>query len=260
MINTFELDRRITHPHAGIRMIAPAPVREVLASIKQRTAVIDGQRVHTPLDPSQRTTLWTPELKARIQLMLGNRITARRYPERQIGESFMHEVDTERHIELLGLADRMSDHIVSEWQKIDPQKDIAVVLFGSVATGLVKSRLHPDPSNVDLAVVGDFNQEATTSLLNAIKSERTAIGEEIRSTCPNVDRTLDPLPGNVGVFVQRPQILTNDHFGEARVYLASGAYALHDPAGIWAEIDRGAIEYQAAVLAKRAAHTHKGQR
>ncbi len=259
MINTFELDRRITHPHAGIRVVAPAPVREVLSSIRQRTTLVEGQRVHTPLDPSQRPLLWTPELKARIQLMLSSKITARRYPERQIGESFMHEIDTERHIELLDMADRMSDHITSEWRNIEPEKDIAVVLFGSVATGLVKSRLHPDPSNIDLAVVGNFTTETTTALLNAIRKERTALGELIRSTCPNVDKTLDPLPGNVGVFVQKPEVLTKDHFGEARVYLASGAYALHDPAGIWAEIDKGAIEYQAGLLAKRAAHTHKGR-
>ncbi len=259
MISTLELDRRITHPHAGIRVVAPAPVREVLSSIRQRTTIIDGQRVHTPLNPSERESLWTPEHKARIQLMLASKITARRYPERRLGEIFMDQVDTGRHIELLDMADSMSDHIVSKWRTIDPQEDIAVVLFGSVATGLVKSRLHPDPSNIDLAVVGNFTQETTTALLNAVREERTALGERIRSTCPNVDRTLDPLPGNVGVFVQRPEVLTKDHYGEARVYLASGAYALHDPAGIWAGIDKGAIEYQASVLAKRAAHTHKGR-
>ncbi|MCL5970090.1 MAG: hypothetical protein M1450_01135, partial [Patescibacteria group bacterium] len=72
-------------------------------------------------------------------------ILAKRYPKPEQGRKFMESVDYERRKELLEKAVHLSESIVASWKEINPDKPIAIILFGSVAKGLVKQTQNPDP-------------------------------------------------------------------------------------------------------------------
>lgn len=254
MIATLETLRNgqyITLPRRGVRISAPPQLCEVLASIQAR------RQRHEPLTAEQRQSLWTPDQKARLNLLLRCKILARRFPTREDGNAFMQNVDPLRREEYLGYVEDMTANIVDAWGRVNPNKDIAVVLFGSVARGLVKDAGHPDPSNIDMTIIGAFTKEEKERLFDTIRPKREEIAAKIRASSPNLDYSLNPLPGNVGVYVQNRETLAKDGFGEARVYLASGAFALHDPAGIWKDIDAGAVGHEQALAERRLAHCRK---
>jgi predicted nucleotidyltransferase len=226
----------ITLPKRGLRVQAPAYVRRVMEVARKHKE--RGER----FTDEEKQSLWPDAEKARLRIMTNCSILRKRYPTREEGERFMHDVDYDQREFLLGQAGDLTLGIVESWQQIAPDKPIAVVLYGSVAKGLVKRPDHPDPSNIDLTVIGDISPEQRLELMDSIRSRREKVRERILARVPKVD-SREHNPGNAGVMVQHTDRLLNGGFYGARNYIASGAFALHDPKGIWKSIESEAIEY-----------------
>lgn len=190
----------------------------------------------------KRSSIWSNHEKARIRLMMNNSIFQRRYPSYEEGRSFMDHVDDQRREELFSYAEEVTEHIVFQWEKINPSKPIAVVLFGSVATGLVKRIDHPNPSNIDLAVIGEFSEEERVQLFTGIREKRDEIQTRVLQRCSKIDSD-EKNPGNVGVFIQQTQKLVNDGYKCALEYLSSNATVLYDPENIWKPIEEQALAF-----------------
>jgi hypothetical protein len=216
----------ITLPKRGIRVIPPAETRQNMERAR-----------------AGETVLWSDEEKARLLMMRDCNILAKRYPTKPEGETFMQEVNYEWRDELQAMAGEVTEDIVENWKQVAPHKDIAVLLFGSVAKGLVKQPHSTDPSNIDMAVIGNITDAERTELFDLIRPKRKTIQQRILSRCPYLDYEGNGAnPGNVGVMIQDVSKLEKDGFEPARRYVASGAFALHDPAGIWTRIESRAID------------------
>lgn len=216
----------ITLPRRGLKIIPPPETQENMRLARS------GQKV-----------FWTPEEKTRLRELISCTILEKRYPTKEDGQKFMaQDVDYGRREELLSMALELTNCIVSSWQTINPQKDIAIILFGSIAKGLVKKPTHPNPSNVDLAVIGDFTPEERDRLFDGIRCKRGEIQQKIISGNPNIDPS-ERNPGNAGVFIQTPNKLSNNDFSATRIYVRSNAQALYDPAGIWKNIEKKALAH-----------------
>lgn len=237
-------DFLITLPRLGLRVIAPRHVQAVMERAKRNKE--SGQR----FSPEEKQSLWPITEKARLNIMANCAILRRRYPTRVAGEEFMQNVDYERREELLQAARHLTEGIVGAWKQIDPKEDIAVLLFGSVAKGLVKREDHPDPSNVDLAVIGNIRPDQRVLLLDAIRPERERIREEILARVP-VLHSKERNPGNAGVMVQHTDKLRNGEYYGARNYIASGAFALYDPTNIWGQMEQEALAFTVAKATER---------
>lgn len=225
-----------TLPRRGISVLAHPSSQRILEEI--RTNGINGHPV------------WSLQEKARIRLLRDCRILARRYPDPQTGRDFMSHVSKERCEELFVMAQDLTSVIVESWQQISPGKDIAIILFGSVAKGLVKDVSHPDPSNIDVAVVGEITDDERLQLLDLIRPKRTELRDKIRGKCQDI-QTTDTNPGNAGVMVQNTQKLKNGCFSCALNYIAAGAFPLYDPAGIWEDIEQTALSQAAVKFEKK---------
>lgn len=223
-------DRFFTLPKRGIRVMAPLASRRILEDLRE-----NGKNGHS---------IWSPEEKARIKLLRDCRILARRYPNPQSGKDFMNHVSIDRREHLYRMAQDLTSHVVEQWHEIKPDKPIAVILFGSIAKGLVKNTNHPDPSNIDLAVLGNFSDSERSILMDKIKPKRLQIGEEIKKDCARIVSP-EKSPGNAGVFVQNIYKVKNGSYGCALNYISSGAIALYDPAGIWEKIEQEALSFYA---------------
>ncbi|HVZ58204.1 MAG TPA: nucleotidyltransferase domain-containing protein, partial [Patescibacteria group bacterium] len=149
---------------------------------------------------------------------------------------FMGEINFERRDQLLAIAHDASNKIVEEWKDINPNKEIAVLLFGSVAKGLVKRPEHKDPSNIDLAVIGDFSPEESEALFDAIRPYRADVQDMILQDCDEIESE-DHNPGNLGVLVQNTEKMSNGHFSGAINHISAGAFALYDPSNMWNAIE-----------------------
>lgn len=185
---------------------------------------------------------WSSEEKTRLQQVINCGILAKRYPNSQEGARFMNEIDYKWRDMLEIMAQELTNEIVFKWHKINATKDIAVVLFGSVAKGLVKRPDHPDPSNIDLSVIGNINIYERERLFDAIRPRRKEIQRRITANCSAIE-TGKPNPGNAGVSIQNIEKLKKDCYEPARRYVASNAYALYDPSGIWKEIETEALKW-----------------
>ena len=75
----------------------------------------------------------------RLRQITNDGTLRRRYPDPDEGRDFMDEIDFDRRNKLLGMAQEANHKIIEEWKGINPDKNIAVILFGSVAKGLVKN-------------------------------------------------------------------------------------------------------------------------
>jgi predicted nucleotidyltransferase len=215
----------ITLPKRGLRVIPPAETRQNMT--RART----GEKVS-----------WSAAEKARLLMLRDCNILAKRYPKREDGKRFMEEVNYEWREELFEMSKELSSEIVLSWNRIAPEKDIAVVLFGSVAKGLVKEPHSINPSNIDMAVIGRISQTEKEALFDMIRPKRKAIQQRILSRCPYIDfDSEDPNPGNAGVIIQDVSKLKKNGYEPTIRYIASGAFAMHDPANIWSEIERQAI-------------------
>lgn len=227
----------------GLRIIPPEYVGNVMARARQHKR--DGTR----WSEEEKRSLWPVGERARIRAITSCKILQQRYPSPSDGKRFMESVDYQRREELLGYAKELTGEIVSSWESINPEKPIAVIIFGSVAKGLVKDCHNGDPSNIDLAVIVEIRGQEEMNefrlqremLLDAIRDKRHEIQQRILAPCPKVN-SIDKNPGNAGVFVQDISKLEKGNYGSARNYISSGAIALHDPARIWARVEEKALQ------------------
>ncbi len=240
-------DYLITLPRFGIKVVAPEHTARVMALARQHKQ--EGTRFTT----EEKANLWPVEEKARLAIMKNCAILAKRYPKPEAGRRYMEDVDYQRREVLLRQAGSLAAHIVEQWREIDPQHDVAVLLFGSVAKGLVKRPDHPDPSNIDLAVVGRITDEQRDELLTRIRPERERLKDEILACVPRLD-SQEHNPGNAGVMVQDRSKLTNGQYYGARNYIASGAIPLYDPQGTWRQIEREALAYSVQHVSEAKGH------
>ena len=215
----------ITLPKRGLKVIPPQETQQNMARAQA------GEVVR-----------WSDSEKARLKLLVSCPILAKRYPDPSIGREFMDEVDYEWRSELLTMSYEMSEDIVQNWNKINSEKDIAVILFGSVAKGLVKKPYSTSPSNIDMAVIGNISDCERESLFDLIRPKRQVIQQRILSQCPYLEyEDKDPNPGNVGVIIQDLSKLTKKKYAPTIGYIASGACTLYDPSGIWSNLEQNAI-------------------
>lgn len=175
------------------------------------------------------------------------KILKERYPTPEKGIGYMTTVDYQRRNELLQLARNLTSCIVKEWRKIDRHKPIAVILFGSVAKGLVRRGDHPDPSNIDLAVIGEFTEVEMESLFNAISTKRREAQQIILSSCPMIV-SKEKNPGNAGVHIQSIKNMKSGDYAGAISHINAGGFAIYDSSNIWQKIEEEALIF----MAKRA--------
>ncbi len=224
----------ITLPKRGLKVVAPEHTQRVMA--KARENKLYGTR----FSEEEKQNLWPETEKARIWLMKKCGTLAKRYPTTKEGNEFMKNVDYGRREELFNTAKGLTSEIISSWKSINNEKEIAVILFGSVAKGLVKRTEHPDPSNIDIAVIGDISREEREKLLDEIRPHRHRIQEWILERVPFIN-SHERNPGNVGVIIQNIEKLKKDNFEPAKNYIASGAVSLYDSEGIWQNLELQAL-------------------
>ena len=234
----------ITLPRRGLRIVAPEHTQRVMELARQHKA--EGTR----FTPEEKQELWPDTEKTRIRLIQQCSTLARRYPNPEDGEKFMENVDYQRRDELMQKAQVLSDNIVSSWQTISPDKPIAVILFGSVAKGLVKHTQNPDPSNIDIAVIGDISQDEREKLMDEIRPHRKNVQDWILGRVPFINSP-EKNPGNAGVMVQHIDKLKKDRYEPTRNYISSGAIALHDTEGIWSNLETEALSVASEVISKK---------
>ncbi len=224
----------ISLPKRGLRVIAPEYTQQVMALARRHME--EGTRY----TEEEKQDLWPDTEKTRIQVIKQCGTLAKRYPNPQAGKSFMNTIDYERREELLDKAHNLSEDIVSSWQAINPDAPIAIILFGSVAKGLVKRTEHPNPSNIDIAVIGDISSSDREKLMDEIRPQRKSVQEWILERVPFIS-TQEANPGNAGVCVQNIAKLRSDNYEPVVNYIASGAIALHDPSGLWKDLETEAL-------------------
>jgi hypothetical protein len=221
----------ITLPNRGIQVIAPG---ETAMNMELARSLPKGG-AETP------RIQWTEREKTRLWLMKNCRILANRLPSKESGKQFMETVDYKRREELLAMAHELSDHIAQTWTQINPDKKIAVILYGSVAKGLVKTPGQSPASDIDLTAIGDFSDSERAQLRARIHSKREEVRDRIVSTAFVTEGELDIR--YAGALVQNVSTLTKNGFSDAINYVKSGASAIYDPSGIWAGIEGQALDY-----------------
>lgn len=218
----------ITIPKRGIKIIPPEETAQKMAAARR------GERVGE----------WSQEEKTRLQLLIESSIMKKRYPTSEDGKQFMEWVDYERRKELFSYAEDLSNHIVGKWKEVNPEQEIAIVLYGSTTRGLVKNPEHPDPSNIDMAVIGEISEEERLALFDAIRPKRHEIQEKILCSCKNIAPEYISQCGNAGVHVQHINKLKVNNYCTTFEYIKARAVALYDPASIWGQIELEALNLE----------------
>lgn len=213
----------ITLPKRGLRVIPPPEVSQKMIEARKGNIV-----------------RFSEEDKYRLRKLIDCSILARRHPTPDAGREYMESVDYDWRNELLGMAGEMAATVVEEWSEINQEQPLAILLYGSVAKGLVKRPDHPDPSNIDLAVMGCITEEERLMLFDRIRPMRTCIQERILAHAEDINSP-EANPGNAGVIVQHIDKVTKENFSGAKAYIAAGAIPLHDPAYLWRSIEQEAI-------------------
>lgn len=219
-----KVEQLITLPRRGLKIVPPAETAENMRRAKAGEVV-----------------LFSDEEKKRIALLRQCAILKRRYPTPEEGKRFMQEVDYEWGEKLREMAQELSNTIVTEWKVINSEQDIAVILFGSIPKGLVKRPNHPDPSNIDIAVVGCIRKPERAQLYDAIRPKRLEIQKRILARCPVINSS-EPNPGNAGVTIQPMERVLKDNYSQVVSYIRSGAEPLYDGSGIWNSLETYALQ------------------
>lgn len=216
-----------------------------MKEIAQQKLWMHNRGIEILMPPHAKTTPEQGEVSARESQRLyqihQDGTLKKRYPTPEKGQEFMEIVDFDRRETLLSKAAEASSTIVDAWQQINPDKDIAVVLFGSVAKGTVKECQDPDPSNIDMAVIGDFTCEEQEALYDSIRPYREQVKQELLESCGELASS-EANPGNLGVNIQQTQKLTNGHYSGMVSYIGSAAFPLHDPTNIWETLEQDALD------------------
>ena|SRR3989344_9055019 len=204
------IEQMYWHPK-GVIIALPT---EASSSIAQSTGV------NTCLDPLEQT---------RLRIIANDSILNKRYPTILDGRNYMSQVDYEWHTRLYAIAEEASETI-KQACAIMGKRDIAVVLFGSVAKMLSRSLNHPDPSNVDIAVIDRFSGQEKNELFERIRPYRKHSEAEIGN--------------NLGVHVHHTDQLKRGDYHQALHYISSSAKTLYDPVRIWQTTEREALTYR----------------
>ncbi len=213
-------------PQRRLKILAPNGLETFVSRAKNGYGV-------KPLNEKEKAKLW---------LNLYSGILKKRCRSGEYDDSFRENIDFERRRELLNMARELTDCIVNQWKKISPNKEIAVLIFGSIPRGLVKSTTHPDPSNIDLAVIGVINDDEKNRLFDAIRPKRTATQEIILQGCRNVNSEIDlHRSGNAGVIIQNTDKLLASNYAQTIEYIKANATPLYDPLDIWGRIEDQAL-------------------
>jgi hypothetical protein len=141
----------ITLPRRGLQIIPPAHTEQVMRLARRHKA--EGTR----FTPAEKIDLWPSSEKTRLRMIKNCKILEKRHPVPEDGKKYMESVDYSQREVLFGYAQELAETIIASWEGIEPQKPIAVLLYGSVAKGLVKGIESLDPSNIDMAVIGDIS-------------------------------------------------------------------------------------------------------
>lgn len=176
------------------------------------------------------------EEQVRLLVMANDPILRGRYRLVSEGNESMEQVCFIWREELYKKAQFMADDIVVHSKEIG-KEDFLVLLFGSVARGLSRRKEDPDPSNIDLAVVGDFSEGDRLDLFDRIRDRRMQIQEEIGS--------------NVGVHIQCWEKMSKNDFSAVINYIASSARILYDPLGKWKVLEGKALSIVGERLIKK---------
>jgi predicted nucleotidyltransferase len=186
---------------------------------------------------------WSSRERARLHLITRDPMLKKRYATASQGVELMGKVCYERREQLLSLAKDLTGTVVREWNKISQDKNIAVVLFGSVARGLVRNPSHADPSNIDMSIMGSITGEERAMLMDAIRPARLQVRSVILAAYGG-EENFPPSTGNAGIFVQDVDKLINNKYACAKEYISSNATVLYDPAGIWTAIEAAALDHE----------------
>lgn len=214
----------ITLPKRGLKIIAPENVSKLMERSKE------GEIVTYPENE-----------KKKLLLIRGCKILQQRYPSVDDGKAFMNDVDYSWREFLLGKAKHITNEIVNSYHQMASSKPFSVVLYGSVAKGLVKKPDHKDPSNIDLAIIGNINSKEREDLFDTLRPIRKNVQEEILSHCPVLESD-EANPGNVGITIQNLEKVMSNNFAPVRNYISAGAIPLFDNYGLWQSLEELALE------------------
>lgn len=204
----------------------------------------------------------------RIGGIRSDSILAKRYPNPEVGWRYMAAVSTEWGAKLTDDAIKMGQEL-AEASRSMGKDQFAVVLYGSTARGLVKCPKHRDPSNIDMAIIGDFNLDERSSVLDKVRPLRESISSQIlieeksRScSCQGeyagedahgfVTATYSKEPGSecnqtdngfkrVGIHVMNIQAIRSDQYSGLRRIITACAYPIIEEGEMWATEEKIAI-------------------
>lgn len=207
---------------------------------------IYARGVDVMLPPAQ--PMITDDLEATRRRIIYNDGTLKeRYPTPEDGQEFMQHVCYKRRADLLTLAEEYTPEFIENWAKIFHDKPVAVILFGSVAKGLVKHCNEKDPSNIDISILSDNvsgqEREQYLDLIHPLRDEIHAELMKGLAICSDKIDSPEKNPGNAGVHVQDIQRLSHDFYcGMKTMLLGSCAFPLADPSGLWQRFETAALK------------------
>jgi hypothetical protein len=187
---------------------------------------------------------WSSDDLVRFDLILNSSVLAQRFPHPDAGRKLMGVVDYNYRNELFGYSLDMSKIIQNAIYTMPSYFDkyYAILLFGSIPRGLVKRPGYFDPSNIDIAVIGNFNSSERDYIFDHIRQDRHDL-QDYMLRQNKMWRMPFEQRCNVGVHIQDQGKITGNSFSTALQYISSCAYPLYDNYHVWSEIESDAIAY-----------------
>lgn len=213
-----------------------------------------GLVVALPPESSRRITMDTvrgrclsPLESTRLRILNSDPIVTLRCPSEDYGVRYMGKVDpVSRETIYYPLAEKLSNGIVNAVKSMGKvsahnpnEAEVAVLLFGSVAKCLSRNVADKDPSNLDIVVIGEFDDEEKHELFTRVSKVRADVRKELLSYNPS--SRITPDMANAGVHIQRSEQFRKGDYGWAIQMIGSSARALYDPLGIWKTIEDEAL-------------------
>lgn len=183
----------------------------------------------------------TPAAGHRLALLDKESILKKRFPNSEIGNDYRNRVDMVWRGALLHEAMYMAYAIKEAVKQVTgfAEEEFAILLFGSIARGLSRSRQDADPSNLDITVIANFTEDQREQVFYIIR--------------PNRERGRERIRNNIGVCLQTPSKFTNDHYALTLELIGSCAQPLHDPGNLWGQLEQEALEYSLTKTRKKMA-------
>src|SRR5579884_1622392 len=178
----------------------------------------------------------------RIKAIMKDPTLKKRYPKPEDGQAFMMETSPEWRSYLLSRSKEAAAEIGWNCERMGYER-FAVVLFGSVSRNLVKHPKHPDPSNIDLAVIGEFSPYSREPIFDRIRPLREHLTSEINQNEGryNEDGNFERLT----VLVQPIDNVRSMDYFSVRTHISACARPLYDPTSLWNELEKEAMPYVA---------------